>query len=185
MSLPKKGGFAMATFGQHRVGAGPSHKFIPPTPADGSVIPAVYHAFFGGMFGADFQVRAHIYSPTVRYKQLIRGSFTYNLVPQVHALNAGNLDPVNFIEDGNANGIYGVRGHNVPHLSVYQAAFDVQGRACDLFIGDDTPSDNLVCPSGTSVKIDLTFMGKLIDVAHPHFCYIQRVWHVRGVYVKP
>jgi hypothetical protein len=175
----------VVVIGQHRAGAGPSHAFVAPTPAEGAVINAQYIPFFGGSFGADFQVRAHIYNNNVRYRQYVRGSFTYNGVAQPHQLHGGNLDPMNFIEDGNANGVYGVRGQNIPHLSVYQHAVDANGIACDLFIGNDTPADPLTCLSGTAVGIDLAFLGKIVDVNPPHFCYIQRRWYVRGNYLKP
>lgn len=169
--------------GRHRTA--PSHHFVdPPTPGDGEVIPAGYIPFFGGMFGADFQVQARIYSSTVRYKQYVKGSFTYNNVAQPHQLHGSNLHPTNYVEDGNTNGVYGVRGQSIPGLSTYQHVVDLQGRPCDLFSASDTPSDSLQCLAQTVIRIDLSFLGQIVDVGYPYFVYAERRWQVVGTHTK-
>ena len=168
----------MVRIGAHRSTAGPRHTFIYPTPDNGEVLEAVYISFFGGQFGTDFQVKAHIYSKTVRYKQYIKGQFTYDGVAQEHILNAGNLQPNWFLEDANGTSIYGNRNCNIAGLSTYEPP-DGHGKPY-LFIGSDTPSDNLECESGTEVKIDLTFKGEIVDVGHPFVVYASRIWHVQG-----
>lgn len=172
------------TIGTHRNNPLPSNQFVAPTPAEGSIIPAQYFALMGGIFGADFQVRAWIFTPNVRYRQYVCGYYKYDGVPQAHALNGGNLHPMNFLEDGNANGVYGVLGQNIPGLSTYTQGNQL-GHPCRIFNGSDTPSDPLECPSGTTVEMNLSFRGVLCDANAPHFTYVTRHWYVRGTFIKP
>jgi len=170
--------------GRHRINALPLHRFVHPTPAANSVINAQYHNFMGGMFGADFQVRAYIFANNVRYKQYVRGYYNYNGVNQPHQLNGGQLNAINYLEDGVGGNVYGVLGQNIQGLSMYQAG-NINGQQCWIFNGQDTPSDNLQCPSGTLVVINLSFIGMICDDNLPNFVYTARNWHVRGTYMKP
>lgn len=176
---PKPGGAAPGgapVIGGHKAG----HKFIAPTPAHNITLVPKFFVIMHKRFGIDFQIKADLANNQVRYKQWVKGHYSYNGKVQKHNLGANQLDKNNYHEDVNTDGakpqLYGDWANQQVGLSVYQA----KPGGKYLFIGNDTPSDPLNAPIGTQVEISLTFKGQIIDKNPPHNVYDQRIWHVKG-----
>jgi hypothetical protein len=156
--------------------------FVDPTPTDGATLQPMYSDLQGGQFSADFQIKAHIYDPKVRYRQYVKGTYKYNKLAQSHHLDGGNISATQFLEDANEQGTYGDRKINKRGLSWYKRSED---DSFDIFTANDTPGDLLQCAPGTLVEIHLTFRGVLVDVDNDKNVHDERKWKVVGHYQMP
>jgi hypothetical protein len=144
----------------------------------------------GSKLGATFNMIGN-FSPTSKscscscgeYRQYIRGSFTKNGRPVVHALCGGNLEQKVFNEDcviqGGTNYRYGYRS-----LSFATSKFTHLDQATGCrFEGFDAPG--ITGASGERLAVNLDFQGALVDTCNGNKVLASSSWSVSGSATVP
>jgi hypothetical protein len=135
-------------------------EFTSRTPAEGDVIEAERAEFGPDALTASFTVEATIDDSKIRYRQYVKGYYSYNGRDLEHFLGDELLDRNTYKEDKKARAfdviVYGDRTTNIRWLSEYK----LEGET-ETFIAHDNPNVQINPEDFEKVSMKLEFIGVL------------------------